>query len=649
MRGLRGAGDVSERAVRAPDAGSSQQEAAADPSGASPAPGFRLPPSSYAERAAAHEADHDVHARRAELLSWLRVLVFLGGVVLLGLGLAATGPGVAVFSVGLVLLVALFTGLARAQRAAERRAAWHRALAAVCEEGTARAERRWDRLPVTPAAAPDPGHPYAGDLGVVGRASLLQLVGPVGPSTGAPTLLRWLLAPAPADVVRARQAAVAELAPLTGFREELAARARLAGRGRAGDVERFLQWAEAEPWLAGRPALRAARWALPAFWAALGGLVAQGLVPAGAFALALLAGVLVSASAGRRVLRLLGTAAPGSASFRLYAEQLTLAVRPPLRAPELARLQGVFMGGGSPAALHLRRLRRALDAAELRYSPLLHAVVNVLTAWDLHVLATLERWQRRAGRQARAWFVALGELEAIAALATLQHDHPDWTLPELDERADRVEGEALGHPLLAPAACVRNDVVVGPPGTFLFVTGSNMAGKSTLLRAIGANTVLAQAGGPVCARRLRLPPVALLTSMRVSDSLEEGLSFFMAELMRLKSVVEAARQARPVGGCRALYLLDEILQGTNSAERQVAARRILEHLLAEDAIGAVSTHDLGLAETPALQPAARPVHFRETLAGGGDGAPVMTFDYVLRPGPATSANALALVRMMGLG
>jgi hypothetical protein len=577
------------------------------------------------------------------------VLVFLAAIALTGLGLAATGPGVAVFGSGLALLVALFTGLARAQRAAERRAEWHRALAGVCEEGVDRAERRWDALPLTPSPAVGAAHPYAADLGIVGRASVLQLLGPVGAATGAPTLAAWLLEPAPPGVVRLRQEAVAELAPLAGFREELAARARLAGRGRAGDVERFLQWAEAEPWLPGRPALRVARWIVPGLWVVLLLLVGRGVVPAEALGGALALGVAVTAGAGRRVLRLLGTAAPGSDTFRLYAEQLALAVRPPLRSPELQRLQSVFMGGGSPAALHLRRLRRALDAAELRYSPLMHGIVNVLTAWDLHVLAALERWQRRAGRQARGWFTALGELEALSALATLRYDHPDWTLPEIDERADRVEGEALGHPLLAPAACVRNDVVVGPPGTFLFVTGSNMAGKSTLLRAIGANAVLAQAGGPVCARRLRLPPTALLTSMRVSDSLEEGLSFFMAELVRLKSVVEAARLARARGERRALYLLDEILQGTNSAERQVAARRILEHLLAEEALGAVSTHDLALADTASLRPAARPVHFRETLAEGADAAPAMTFDYVLRPGPATSANALALVRMMGLG
>ena len=184
-------------------------------------PSSLFPPSSYAERAAAHERDRARHARRAEWLSWLRVLVFLVAVLLAAGGLAATGPGVALFSGALVMVVLLFTAAARAQRSAARRAEWHRALAAVCEEGVARRDRQWDRLPAAPPEPVDAGHPYAGDLNVLGRASLLQLLGPLGASTGGATAARWLLAPAPPAEIRARQAAVAELAPMVEFREEL--------------------------------------------------------------------------------------------------------------------------------------------------------------------------------------------------------------------------------------------------------------------------------------------------------------------------------------------------------------------------------------------------------------------------------------------
>jgi DNA mismatch repair ATPase MutS len=205
----------------------------------------------------------------------------------------------------------------------------------------------------------------------------------------------------------------------------------------------------------------------------------------------------------------------------------------------------------------------------------------------------------------------------------------------------------LGHPLLSDSGRVVNDVQVGPPGTFLLVTGSNMSGKSTLLRAIGTNAVLAGAGGAVCAEALLMPPVALLTSMRIQDSLAQGVSYYMAELRRLKAVVDGARGETAEGAAVPLYLLDEILQGTNTTERQIAARRIIAHLVRQGAIGAVSTHDLSLADAPELATTARPIHFTEAFISGPDG-PSMTFDYRARPGIATSTNALRLMEIVGL-
>jgi DNA mismatch repair ATPase MutS len=201
--------------------------------------------------------------------------------------------------------------------------------------------------------------------------------------------------------------------------------------------------------------------------------------------------------------------------------------------------------------------------------------------------------------------------------------------------------------LIADAHRVTNDVEVGPPGTFLLVTGSNMSGKSTLLRSIGVNVVLAQAGGPVCAASLRLPPVVLGTSILVEDSLADGVSFFMAELLRIRQIVTLADRCHAEGRAF-LYLLDEILRGTNSYERQVAVRKVLLHLLRQGAIGAVSTHDLELAELKELQDHCRPVHFREDFHRDADGKPSMTFDYKMRPGVATTTNALKLLELVGL-
>jgi DNA mismatch repair ATPase MutS len=274
--------------------------------------------------------------------------------------------------------------------------------------------------------------------------------------------------------------------------------------------------------------------------------------------------------------------------------------------------------------------------------------LQVLLLYDFHILSLLEGWQKEFGRRARGWFQALGKLEALASLAVLAHDYPTWTMPKVDPSAEGYQATGLAHPLLPDGSRVANDVQLGPRGSFLLVTGSNMSGKSTLLRAVGMSAVMAQAGAPVCAAELQMPPLAVATSMRVRDSLESGVSFYMAELLRLKQIVDLARNATARRGRLLLYLLDEILIGTNSRERHIAVVRVMEHLLRHDTIGAVSTHDLELAASPSLAAACRCVHLRETLHGE-NAAQIMTFDYRLRPGVATTSNALKLLEIVGLG
>ena len=255
----------------------------------------------------------------------------------------------------------------------------------------------------------------------------------------------------------------------------------------------------------------------------------------------------------------------------------------------------------------------------------------------------------QVGGDVRGWFDALGELEALSALATLAYDQPEWCYPEVREGTPGLRAEGLGHPLIADDERKTSDLELDPPGRFLLVTGSNMSGKSTLLRSIGLAAVLGQTGSVVCAREAELTPLRTFTSMRIHDSLTAGVSLFMAELLRLKALVDAADAGS--GGAAEetpalLYLIDEVLQGTNSEERRVAARRIITHLLDSNAIGAVTTHDLALHEEPRLDEASTKVHFRETVEEEGD--QVLTFDYKLRPGLATSRNALKLLRIVGL-
>jgi energy-coupling factor transporter ATP-binding protein EcfA2 len=426
-------------------------------------------------------------------------------------------------------------------------------------------------------------------------------------------------------------------------------------------VEPFLRWAEGDPWLLARPAL---------LWAAR----AAAALTVAAFALALAPGFPVSPLLAMVILNLgltyacraelgtgLGRVSATRDEMMRYGAALRQAASQPLAAPRLAELAAALQAtpadpeiraagrrraASPPAHAALAALESRLGLADARHSAPVHFLLQVLTLWDFHVLASLEGWQRTAGRRARRWLMALGEIEALAALAALRFENPGWCLPEVAAGEPELAARDLGHPLLPAAQRVGNDVTVGPAGTFLLVTGSNMSGKSTLLRAIGINAVLAQAGGPACAASLRLPPVRLATSILVEDSLASGVSFFLAELLRIKGVVAAAAEA-DARGAVPLYLLDEVLRGTNSAERQVAVRRVLRHLLARGALGAVSTHDLDLAAGAGIADAARPVHFRETLTPGPD-APRMTFDYRLRPGLATTTNALELLRQVGL-
>jgi DNA mismatch repair ATPase MutS len=311
-------------------------------------------------------------------------------------------------------------------------------------------------------------------------------------------------------------------------------------------------------------------------------------------------------------------------------------------SPAVRRRMDVLRDGDAPAAL--QSLERILSWNEVRHSTILYPIVQLLFLYDIHLAAALETWQERHGERAPRWFAALGEIEALSALATLAHDNPEWAYPRIGgDTIFRARG--LGHPLIAPAVRVGNDVEVGPPGTLLLITGSNLAGKSTLLRAIGCNVLLANAGAPACAAELTLPRVRLYTSINVRDSLEDGLSLFATELKRVRFIVDAAKESEqaPV-----LYLLDELLRGTNTEERRIAVASVLRHLLRAGAIGAIATHDLPIVEEAGVREAAVPVHFREEFIAA-DGRPGMRFDYRLRPGLATSTNALALLRIMGLG
>jgi DNA mismatch repair ATPase MutS len=303
-------------------------------------------------------------------------------------------------------------------------------------------------------------------------------------------------------------------------------------------------------------------------------------------------------------------------------------------------LRKTFDVEGLPPSKRIRQLQRLTDLLDARRNQLF-APFSAILLWKTQVALGIEAWRLGCGPALPRWIDAAGEIEALCALSGYAYEHPGDPFPELvsQEEGPVFEGVGIGHPLLPAARCERNDLALGGERQALVVSGSNMSGKSTLLRTVGTNTLLALAGAPVRAESLRVSPLTLAASIRVNDSLQEGTSRFYAEILRLRQVVDSCGGDIPV-----LFLLDEILHGTNSHDRRIGADAVVRGLLERGALGLVTTHDLALAKiADELAPRIENVHFEDHIEDGE-----IHFDYRLRQGVVTKSNALALMRAVGL-
>lgn len=594
----------------------------------------------YRQRCAIFAQQRDAAAKRSDRISNIRLLVFC--VLLLSAGAAiAHSPW---WWLGVLGMLIIFVVAVVRHYAIEQERQRYATLWAINDEGLQRLRRDWATLPLRQVTQPPPPDSYASDLDVFGHASLMHLLGTASTPVGLATLYRWLLEPASPEIIVQRQAAVGELAPLVDWRDELALRGRAIKASQAA-YEQFVAWAEQSPVLSHRPVIVWIARILPVLTLSAFLAYFTGLIRVPWWLVLCVLNLIYANSVGVLADKVIVQVAARQHSFADFAALFRLINSQSFDTPELQRLQQTLRAGGLRADEQMARLGRIMALADQRFS-FFYIVLQAFTVWNIHVGWLLERWQRDVGSHARRWLATLGETEALAALATLHHDNPGWVMPVVKAGERCLQTDAIAHPLLPPPSAVPNDVTIGPPHTFLLITGSNMSGKSTLLRAIGLNLVLAQAGGPVCAASFQCPPLVLATSMRISDSLEGGISYFMAELLRLKTVIDTAKVSHAAGRTT-LFLLDEILHGTNTSERQIAARRIIKQLLQLAALGAVSTHDLTLAAAPDIAVNSQPFYFTEQFSRGPDG-PLMEFDYTLRPGLAPSTNALKLMEIIGL-
>ncbi len=613
--------------MSAPAADASPTEPAAPLEGAAPLEQHRALRERFEGEAAAHD-------RRAGALSIVQLALFGGAVVLAGSGLySGSGPllvgGLTVFLV--FLGVRAFQGRVMAQRdAAQTRRDIH-------DRHVVRIMGDWRGLPHVPDLVP-PSHPYAADLDITGEGSLLQRIDTTHTVSGARALAVWLSRPADADTLAQRQEGVQELAPAVELRQELEAAVLDTGRDRL-DAGPFVELMDTRGVIEQRPWLAFVAPTLPMITLGLWALGYFGLLSTWLWLVPLAVQLWIVRQTEPRSREVYESMGSKKGFVDAYVRLFRAAEGMAPRAARLRELQTRLRVDGALPSSQMRRLDRWVGWYELRETGIVHVVVNPLLLWDLNCLVGIERWVRTVGRKCGAWFEVLGELEALASLSVLLHQDPMARMPELVGDDQPFEAEQIAHPLLRPDQRVTNDVQLRGGGSALIITGSNMAGKSTLLRAVGVNIALALAGGPVVARKLRVPRVRLRASMRIADSLQSGASYFQAELARLRLVVERAEASPPI-----FFLLDELLRGTNAKARHIGARAVVRHLLERGATGLVATHDVALSELEEEQPEhVANVHFTDVIEDGE-----MKFDYRLRPGVVRTSNALRLLAQVGI-
>jgi hypothetical protein len=526
-----------------------------------------------------------------------------------------------------VLILAYHSRVLRARDLAQRAVSFYR-------NGLARIEDRWPGTGQTGERFNDPHHVYAADLDLFGRGGLFELLSTTRTRMGEDMLAKWLLSPSTVAQIEERHTAVDELRDQLDLREDFA----ILGEDASVGVfpEALLNWAEAPnrmkpEWL---------QWLAPMLGIAAitGAVIWWELGTATPFLLIILTEAILGYRLRKPREEILHGSEKAFHDLELLSGILARMEQHTFRGACLQSLQRELASHELPAFRAIARLRTIVDLIDSRDNVFVR-ILDVPLLYSVQVAFAAERWRRAQGHMVRSWLRVIGEMEALLCLATYSSEHPDDPFPEVAQGAACFEATDIGHPLIPTGTCVRNSVHLSDGKRVFLVSGSNMSGKSTLLRAVGINAVLAMAGAPVRARHLRLGPLQVGASIRVNDSLQEGSSRFYAEITRLRRLYDLAACDPPL-----LFLLDELLQGTNSNDRRIGAEGVVRALLNRGAIGLVSTHDLALADIGgSLNGHLHNVHFQEDFVDGR-----MHFDYKLQEGVVTKSNGLALMRSIGL-
>ena len=570
---------------------------------------------------------------KKSMLGWTR---FVAMILILGSIYLAVNIHLAWLSATLILLT-IFVRLVYADTDNRRRITHTRHLLQATEDEQAALTGKFHHFNDGSVHKPH-DHYYANDIDLFGRSSLFQYINRTQSEMGSATLADWLLQPASEATILQRQEAVKELAAMPDWGQQLQALGR--EQKISNDTKmRLNAWMQDPGEFLKNNLWRVLQYAVPGALILVILLNIAGTVNYAFRNYCLLASAILAYYMAKKVAPILSQVEKMADELSVLSDSIQLIEKTNFKSPLLQQLHATYQIKNGFASGELKQLKNILARMEYRLNPIVFIPLAVLFQWDLQQVIALEKWKRRNQQNIVAWFDDLGNFEAICSLATLHFNHPDWCFPELLPNHFSIEGGDLGHPLIHPGKRVNNYIKIDAAGEIMLVTGSNMAGKSTYLRSIGINVVLAMTGSVACAERFALSPVQLITSMRIADNLEENTSTFYAELKKLKTVIEKVNEKEKV-----FILLDEILRGTNSLDRHTGSVALVKQLIKHQAVGIIATHDIDLAQLKKAYPSnVLNYHFDAQVSNDE-----LFFDYKLKEGICNSINASILMKKIGI-
>jgi len=481
-------------------------------------------------------------------------------------------------------------------------------------------------------------HAYAADLDIFGRASIYQYINRTTSEQGNRLLSNWLLAPAEENDILERQDAAKELSEKMEWRQQLQAYG-IKDHLTIDTETKISQWLKEENNFTYSSKWKTTRFLLPVLSVSSLLLCIAGIIPTPVFLGIAFIFFIVSGAISRTIMPLYDKLNKIASQIETLSDSARCIETTTFKTPMLQQVQQHFYTGNRKASADIKHLKTILDRFDIRLNPLVFIPLNTLFFWDLQQAFALENWKVRHKDKAIRWIYSLAEMESISCIANISFNHPDWCFPTISHEPGTLKATELGHPLIEKQKRINNSFTTEGLNQLALITGSNMAGKSTFLRSVGINVILAMMGAPVCAQSFSVYRMKIMSSMRIADNLEENTSTFYAELKKLKDIIEAVNRNE-----RIYILLDEILRGTNSLDRHTGSIALIKQLIHHKAVGMIATHDIELAKLAEEFPANIHNYYFDVQVANDE----LYFDYSLKKGVCQSMNASILMKKIGI-